>query len=455
MLLIDASQMLRRDGTGIAAYARSLAVTLQSARHPVGLLLDRRVAVTRGMSEIGISGQIFGHFPGQSTTGKLLELAIQSRFGLSRRLHARRVAIDGMRLGSLDPGLPPYHALFNVRGGMAFANAVFSLRRKLAEVTVPAPVRLAHWTGPFPIRVRGVPNLYTVHDLIPLIMPHLVVDRPGHAARRHSAIVDTADHIITVSEQARQDIIETLRVPAERVSVTYQPVPYIPPIDRETSERLVRNVYGAEPGGYVFFCGAVEPKKNLYRLLEAFTLSGVKLKLLLAGPLGWLYDEVTALLDQLGGRTLVPARRQVRWLGYLPRMHLAALMQCARFFAFPSIYEGFGLPVAEAMQLGVPVLTSAAGGLAEVAGDAAMIVDPLDVAKMARQIRVLAADADLRRELALRGPAQAAQFSHEAHLRRVAAAYGRVGVTLPVGGRSLGWMENPVPSPAAAAGMPA
>ncbi|MDE2581421.1 MAG: glycosyltransferase family 4 protein [Rhodospirillales bacterium] len=432
MLLIDASQILRRDGTGIASYARSLVTTLHSEQRRVALLLDRRVSTTPGTPEIGISGQVFGNFAEQSATARMVELAISSRLGLSRRLDARRVAVESMRLASLDPGLPPNDAVFNVSNGLSFANAMFMLRRKLTEVTVPAKIALAHWTGPFPIRARGAPNVYTMHDAIPLRMPHLVVDRRGEAARRHNAIAAGADHIITVSEQAKQDIVETLGLPEDAVSVTYQPVPYLPPIDREVSERLVRDIYGAEPGGYAFFCGALEPKKNLYRLIEAFTLSGVRLKLLIAGPAGWLYDEVETLIDQLGARTLVPGRRQVRWLGYLPRMHLAALMQCARFFAFPSIYEGFGLPVAEAMQLGVPVLTSTAGGLAEVAGNAALLVNPLDVGDMSRQIRLIAADADLRHELSLRGPVQAARFSPNAHLHRLAAAYRRVGVSIPV-----------------------
>ncbi len=423
--------MLRRDGTGIASYARSLASTFASAGVPTALLLDHRVPVTRGLGEIGIANQVFGNLPPPSKAGWLMELLLRSRFGLSRQLTAQRVDTAMMRLASLDPGLPPHDTLFNVSSGMAFGNGIFLLRNRLAEVTIPAKVTLAHWTGAAPIRVRGAPNVYTLHDVIPLQMPHLVLDRPGLAIRRFRAVAAAADHIIAVSERAREDIIDMLGLPAERVSVTYQPVPHSPPIDREASERLVRNVYAVDPGEYAFFCGALEPKKNLYRLIEAFTLSGVKLKLLLAGPLGWLHDDVLKLLEQFGTNANDPAGLQVRWLGYLPRIHLAALMRCARFFAFPSLYEGFGLPVVEAMQLGVPVLTSAAGGLAEVAGDAALIVDPLDVADMARKIRMIAADAYLRRELAARGPLQAARFSLAAHFERLAAAYRQVGVTIP------------------------
>ncbi|MBW4092544.1 MAG: glycosyltransferase family 4 protein [Proteobacteria bacterium] len=431
MILLDGTHMLRRDGTGIASYARSLASTFASAGVPTALLLDHRVPVTRGLGEIGIANQVFGNLPPASRTGWLLELLIRSRFGLSRQVVGHRVETAMMRLASLDPSLPPHDRLFNASNGMAFANGVFLLRKHLAEVVIPDKITLAHWTGAAPIRLRGAPNVYTLHDVIPLQMPHLVLDRPGLAIRRFRAVAGAADHIVAVSERAREDIIEMLGLPAERVSVTYQPVPHSPPIDQEASARLVRNVYAVQPGEYAFFCGALEPKKNLYRLIEAFTLSGVRLKLLLAGPLGWLHDDVRKLLEQLGANATEPGQLQVRWLGYLPRIHLAALMRCARFFAFPSLYEGFGLPVVEAMQLGVPVLTSAAGGLAEVAGDAALIVNPLDVSDMARKIHMLASDAYLRRELAARGPVQAARFSLASHFERLALAYKQVGVTLP------------------------
>jgi glycosyltransferase involved in cell wall biosynthesis len=442
MFIVDGSQMLRRDGTGVASYARSLAATLKSAGVPTALMLGQNLPVTRHIPDVGIGDQVFGNLPARSRSRMLFEVALRSRFGLSRRLDAHRVNTDRMLLASLNPRLPPHDAVFNVSDGLMFADAVFALRRRLTEVTVQEPVTIAHWAGPSPIRVRNTPNVYTFHDVIPLQMPHLVLDRAGQAARRYGAVAAAADHIITVSEQARQDIVDVLGVCPDRVSVTYQPVPHMPPIDREASERLVRDIYSAEPGEYAFFCGAMEPKKNLYRLIEAFTMAGTGLKLLIAGPLGWLYDDVVELLDQIGGKTIVPARRDVRWIGYLPRMHLAALMQCARFFAFPSIYEGFGLPVVEAMRLGVPVLTSGSGGLAEVAGDAALIVDPLNVPDMARKIHVLASDADLREELMLRGPVRAARFTLGTHLRLLAAAYQRVGVTIPVPVETHAQMEK-------------
>ena len=138
-----------------------------------------------------------------------------------------------------------------------------------------------------------MPNIYTLHDLIPLQYPHFVSGYGDRTFQMHEIIGREADHIITVSEASKRNIVEILQVPDDRVSVTYQPVPTLPAIDSEDAERIVEMVYGAKPGQYSLFLGAIEPKKNIKRLIEAYLLSGVACPLLLAGPLGWLYkDEV-------------------------------------------------------------------------------------------------------------------------------------------------------------------
>ncbi len=224
-------------------------------------------------------------------------------------------------------------------------------------------------------------------------------------------IARRADHVITTSERSREDLISILGLPVERVSVVYQHSVPPPVMPQEDAERLVADLYGAEPGQYVFFCGAMEPKKNLYRLIEAFHPRDTGQQLLLAGPLGWLYDDVLGLIERLG-KTSVPGTNKplLRHLGYLPRRHIIALMQCCSFFAFPSIYEGFGIPVLEAMQVGVPVLSSTGGSLPEVAGDAAVLVDPLDVPGMTRAIRDLALDWEKRRGTGRAGQASGGQI---------------------------------------------
>jgi glycosyltransferase involved in cell wall biosynthesis len=241
-------------------------------------------------------------------------------------------------------------------------------------------------------------------------------------ARLLSAIAREADLITTVSEASKRQIVELLQVSEERISVTYQAVAALPRIDQQDAERLVRSLYHATPGGYALFLGAIEPKKNLKRLIEAYLLAGIDVPLLIAGPKGWLCEDELALISSVNG----PVRR----LGYVPRRHVVALLQCARFLTFPSIWEGFGLPVLEAMQLGVPVLTSNTSSLPEVAGEAAVLVDPLDIEDIRRGIRQIANDAELRAELSRRGPLQAAKFGQREYRERLAAAYRTIGVEI-------------------------
>jgi len=451
--LIDGGLFLRKDATGIGSYGRTLARTLTRLGYDLGLLFDKKARWTRENGEYALAAQVFGSSP--VLPGRLeyylerVSEQLRSRVGLGSRLVARALQTRGIDFTAQDPPLPAFDHAFNVSDLTDKAQQRFQRSGRLVPLDRVGECDFVHWTRPVPIRMRGVPNLYTIHDLVPLKFPYFVLDRNGLATRIHRALAASADHIITVSERSRADIVELLGVDEARVSVTYQPVPAMPELRREDAENIVQSVFNLEPGRYALFLGAVEPKKNIKRLLEAFGIAGTGLQLVLAGPAGWLNEEELELVEQLrgssplmlserlagpGGRSFVQTNRPfVRWLGYLPRRHVAALMRCARFFVFPSVYEGFGLPVLEAMQAGVPVLTSHGGSLPEVAGDAALLVDPLDVGAIARGIQQLARDQDLRDELARRGPPQARRFSDEACAQRLAEAYRRIGLPVPAG----------------------
>lgn len=427
-ILVDGSLLLSSDQTGIASFSRSLARGLCNLGARVSLLLSSRAREIPGAPPIALADQVFAatvplqgrraHLAAQA--GRLLD----TRFGFRRKLPALAVALDGVELAALAPTLPDQHAIYNASNFLTHARTVFAIRGRFTEILVAKEIDGVHWTVPAPVRVRGQPSIYTIHDLIPLKFPHFTLDAAGRAAVLHGKIAQAADHILTVSERSREDIRSVLGIPDTRISVAYQPAPPMPLVGREEAERLVASLYGAPPGTYVLFCGAIEPKKNLLRLIEAFGIAGTGQQLLIAGPLGWLYDDVQDLLTR-------GAAAGVRYLGYLPRRHIIALMQCASFFVFPSIYEGFGIPALEAMQLGTPVLTSSGGALPEVVGDAAMMVDPLDITAMTAAIRELAGDADLRAELARRGPLRAKRFSVEAFAAQLRLAYRQIGIEFP------------------------
>ncbi len=172
----------------------------------------------------------------------------------------------------------------------------------------------------------------------------------------------------------------------------------------------------------------MEPKKNLGRIVEAYLASGVTTPLVIVGGRAWLDEGETALLNQVmrdGG----PSAQRIRRYDYMPFSLLISLIRGAKATLFPSLYEGFGLPVLELMALSTAVLTSTGGSLPEVAGDAAISVDPYDVQAMTRGLRALDADEDLRADLVRSGTAQAARFSVEAYRDRLAQMYRRVGLS--------------------------
>jgi len=429
-ILIDGSQFLSKTATGIGSYGRTLTRALRTLGLPVTVLYGRSTHGSRLAPPHSLATQVFGSEPPPER--RLMRALRNAPFlagsivGLTKPVRPDRVSTDGIDLGAFEPPLPLVDNVLNASRIYDRAHMHFMLKERLLEVAPPPDIKLAHWTGPIALKARGIPNVYTLHDLIPLQFPYFIIDRGGLSSRLHAAIARDADHIITVSEASKNHIVDLLKIPEDRVSVTYQPTPSLAKLEQAEAARLVETIYGAEPGKYALFLGAIEPKKNLKRLIEAFLMADPGFPLLLAGPKGWLNKEDLELIQ-----TVSTHQSLVRQLGYLPRRHVTALLQCARFFAFPSIYEGFGLPVLEAMQLGIPVLTSNTSSLPEVAGEAAVLVDPLDINQLTKGIRALTNDADLRSELSLRGPQQAAKFSDEIYRHRLAEAYKKVGVSMP------------------------
>lgn len=249
----------------------------------------------------------------------------------------------------------------------------------------------------------------TVHDLGYLHYPeaHRPFDRRylGWTTRRHARL---AAAIIADSQATRGDLIRLYQTDPKRIFVVY------PGRDesfgREEDPGAVRAIkarYGIH-GDYLLYLGTLQPRKNLVRLVEAFACLQPRpaaLQLVLAGQKGWLYDELLARVQSLG------LADHVVFAGYVAEDDKAALLSGALALVYPSLYEGFGMPVLEAMACGTAVLTSNVSSLREVAGDAALMVDPLDVNAIAAGISRLITDADLRKALVERGHAQVRKFS--------------------------------------------
>ena len=263
----------------------------------------------------------------------------------------------------------------------------------------------------------------TIHDCTHLMFPQYRRRRLAYAYAR--TMLWTAAHrsrrIVTGSEAAKRDILRFFDVPASKITVIHHAVDDL--FFREPGEAdlaRVRERYELHDR-FVMYSGNVTPHKNLERLLEAFALlrhdGHDDLKLLISGARPARYSSLRGAVRRHGldGR--------VRFLGYQPETTLAALYRLADVFAFPSLYEGFGLPPLEAMACGTPVVASNASSLPEVVGDAAVLVDPYDPRDIADGIHRALDDAGLRGRLRERGPARARAFSWRASVERLYAVY--------------------------------
>lgn len=272
------------------------------------------------------------------------------------------------------------------------------------------------------------PAVATFHDLSHLHYPqHHPRDRIAYLNRWLPGTLRRATQLITVSEFVRQEVHTLLGVPLEKITCVYNGVDpdFHPRMAAETVPTLAR--YGLEPGRYLLSVATLEPRKNLDRLAQAHNRLSAELRqrwpLVLIGASGWLTESLE--------HTLAPLEQsgQVRRLGYTPQADLHCLYAGAGAFAYPSLYEGFGLPVLEAMCSGIPVLTSSRSSLPEVAGDAALLIDPEDVDAITAGLERLLTDTAWRTAAVARGLQQASRFSWARCVEETVAVYRKALVS--------------------------
>jgi len=263
--------------------------------------------------------------------------------------------------------------------------------------------------------VRACCSIVTVHDFSSFLYPQWhPVARVRYMKRNLRASLEKADHIITVSETIRQEAINLFNVPAARITTIYNGVDhnFYQPCSPE-AVLLLRKQYNL-PEHFILFVGTLEPRKNVSNLLLAHAALPDALKrrfpLVLLGSRGWSNTDILALIRLQA--------EHVRLLGYVPEKDLPAFYSAASLFAYPSWYEGFGLPVLEAMACGCPVLTSDHASLQEICAGAARHTPAGDVSSMRSVLLELLEDTELREALRQKGLERAAQFSWAESARR-------------------------------------
>jgi len=301
--------------------------------------------------------------------------------------------------------------------------ANFKVRKTLPHTPlVRIPLTLSRELRRHPVDVLHVqytappfapcPVVTTIHDLAFEHLPETFNRRSWMQLRltvRRTA--RRAAHIITVSEYSRRDISQTYGIAPKRITVTPEAAPtHFAPVTNETELKKIRENYGIEVDYILSLC-SIQPRKNLERLIEAYScLRGIRPEsklpqLVLAGKRGWLDSGTFRAVERNG------LGKHVLFTGYIPEQDLPALYSGANCFVYPSYFEGFGLPVVEAMQCGVPVIAGNRTSLPEVVGEAGLLFDPFDTSALVEAITRILDDSECRAELRAKGLQRAGDFN--------------------------------------------
>jgi glycosyltransferase involved in cell wall biosynthesis len=361
--------------------------------------------------------------------------AVHRRAGLGRYAHQLIAAL-------VDQAAHDYVAFYHRRGAAHLIPPIDRLPRLTTSLDVrPWRLRtaLAYFIGPgqdslFPgvdvfhaaehllPRLRRARSVFTLHDLIFQFDPGS--HRPLNIAFLKTMMprfLRAADAIIAVSECSKRDAVRLYGAPPDKIRVIYEGVdPRFQPISNPDSLAAVRRNYSL-PDRFILHVGTIEPRKNLPLLFEALSsLNTGDCSLVIAGKKGWLYEPIFAKLRELG------LQDRVHFTDFVPDEDLPALLSAATVLAMPSKYEGFGLPVLEAMACGTPVIASNVSSLPEIGGDAALYAPPDDARAWIGLIDRALTDAPLCAEMREKGLRRAAQFRWDVAARQTAEIYAQV-----------------------------
>ncbi len=420
-VLVDGLYRFEAQGSGISTYARTLGDGLAAIGCSVNWLSG--AAVGRGKAdalydEVALADRM----PQLSGLRRRTQTLRRMGEGLaSAHVTARRLAPRGAALS--NQASSHGNNVFLAPDLFVKAHYRHMLLRQFTEIRAAGKVDVLHLTAPLPVRMAGVKMVTTIHDLVPIRLPWTTPDNKSEFIDRVRTAAKLSDLIITVSEASKRDIVDILDVDPDRIAVTWQPSDLAPLNDREReSIPRVLSRFGLAPQQYALFVGAIEPKKNLRRLIEAFLETDSDMPLVIVGRKAWMWEDEIGFIDTLGQA----ARSRLRLVGYAERDDLRRLYAGAQMFLFPSLYEGFGLPPLEAMNAGCPVLVSDRGSLPEVCGGGALYADATNRDDIRMKIERMMGDEELRANLAIAGRKRAQAFSVNAYVAALTSAYARL-----------------------------
>lgn len=260
-----------------------------------------------------------------------------------------------------------------------------------------------------PEKLNGL-KIITLHDLIPYVMPE-TVDRPHltYTLKNTPYIIEDVSQIITVSHYSKSDIQKYFGVDENKITVTHLAAdPIFKPLDRENAKRVIFNKYGVDKN-YVLYLGGFSKRKNIARLIKAFkkviTEKKEPVNLIILGEYSRSFESLWKLTEEL------ELCDYVKFLNFVPTADLPYFYNGAEIFIYPSLYEGFGLPPLEAMQCGIPVITSNVSSIPEIVGDACLLINPYSVDNIFESMLLLLSDREERQKYGLMGIEKAKEYS--------------------------------------------
>jgi len=428
-ILIDGYNLSKPRGTGVANYGNNLASIISQEGHQVGILFPYQS--TSYYRSLLSSIQVCLNQVPNLKKYKLLFYFLEA-ITFQYYIKDEPIKTDLVINKESKVDLSQYRFFFK-ESIFEFAHIFFKLTNQLLPIKVPQDIDIVHWTYPIPIQAINKPNVYTIHDLVPIWLPHTTLDDKEFYINSISKICQKSSKIVAISKNTKKDLCNIFDLSKNKIFVSWQSTNLVnSQFYSITMQEKILESYHLNKQNYFIFVGNIEPKKNVRRLIQAYLVSNVEQPLVIIGSQAWKSEQELAQLKELQEiQESVPNKsarslNQVWFLDYLSQQDMMTLLVNARALTFPSLYEGFGLPVLEAMELGVPVLTSNTSSLPEVGGDAVIYVDPYNIEDISSGIVQLATNDELCQQLSNKGLARAKNFTVDIYKQRMLELYNSI-----------------------------
>lgn len=414
-VLVDGYNLELEKGTGVKTYGLTLIEALKFLDANVNVLFSRKRKSSKDLilrQALFFDREQKDNFEKFSLIKDLSKLAIKGF-----RVKAKIISLD--RLKVLTPKNNDFINLvgiLNVENCYKLTYIIYKKFNLKTKIIPPKKIDVWHATYPLPIKIKNAKKITTIHDLIPLKLPYTTLDDKKYFYRNIQDSLRDSAIILVPSQNTKNDILDIFEVNPDKIIVLYEAIKIKPLYIEEGKITVVLKRFKLTYKNYILFVGNIEPRKNIGRLIDAYTLIKTEKPLVIVGRKAWLWE------NEISNKEL----ENVIFLDYVSDEDLRYLYAGAYCFVFPSLYEGFGLPVLEAMAFGCPVITSNVASLPEVGGDAVIYVNPYDVMDIRDKIASLLDNSQQATNLSNAGRERAKLFGIDSYIKKLYEVYSHV-----------------------------